>query len=79
MQGFKITNEYSQAFGRLYANTPKAVFAAVAFSFATWACGEESKNDEQTVARFVKEWQLLFENGIVPQHAPIQKGESDGE
>jgi hypothetical protein len=54
-----ITNSYAQAFGRLYAKTPKAVFAAVAFSFAGWACGQEAKTDAEQVQRFVDEWARL--------------------
>lgn len=66
----KKTNEYSRAFGRLYAKTPKSVFAAVAFSFANWASGEEAKSAAENVARFIAEWSLLHENGIVPQAPP---------
>ena len=66
----KRTNEYSQAFGRLYAKTPKAVFAAVAFSYANWACGEESANDQETIGRFIQEWRVLHENGLVSQKPP---------
>lgn len=33
-RGLKIGNEYASEFGRLYAQTPKAVFAAVAISLA---------------------------------------------
>jgi hypothetical protein len=71
----KTNNEYAKAFGRLYAKTPKAVFAAVAFSYASWASGEEAHTGAETVARFVKEWRILHENGIVPQR-PVtgQKG-----
>lgn len=69
-RGTKISNEYAQAFGRLYAKTPKAVFAAVAFSFAHWAAGEESKTVNQTLARFLNEWDVLHENNIVRQAPP---------
>lgn len=69
----KSSNEYAQAFGRLYAKTPKAVFAAVAFSYAHTQCGEdglESSSSEETVRRFLNEWRILNENHIVPQKAP---------
>jgi hypothetical protein len=66
----KIGNEYAQAFGKLYAKTPKAVFAAVAYSYATWACGTEAKTSDEAVARFLSEWRTLQENGIVPQKPP---------
>jgi hypothetical protein len=69
----KSSNEYAQAFERLYAKTPKAVFAAVAFSYANISCGEdghESGSSEETVRRFLNEWRILHENGIVPQKPP---------
>ena len=65
----KSSNEYAQAFGPLYAKTPKAVFAAVAYSFAGWAAGEEAKTNDEQIERFLKEWRILWENGIVPQKA----------
>lgn len=70
MRGMKTGNEYAGALGKLYARTPKAVFAAVAYSFANWACGEEAVNRDEQVARFVAEWQALYDNGIVPQAPP---------
>ncbi len=63
----KKSNEYASAFGRLYAKVPKSVFAAVAFSYASWACGEEASTSAEAVARFVQEWRVLHENGIIPQ------------
>jgi agmatine/peptidylarginine deiminase len=63
----KTFNEYARAFGPLYARIPKAVFAAVAFSFAGWAAGNEAKDTDQQVERFLAEWRVLHENGIVPQ------------
>lgn len=70
MPGLKLSNEYQRAFGKLYAKTPKAVFAAVAYSFANWASGTESRDADENVARFIAEWHLLYENGIVPQKSP---------
>ena len=67
-RGSKITNEYAQSFGRLYANTPKAVFAAVAFSLAF--INTEEKGSDVAVAAFLEEWRILNANGIVPQKAP---------
>jgi len=64
----KSSNEYAQAFGPLYAKIPKAVFAAVAFSFAGWAAGNEAKDTDQQVERFIAEWRTLHDNGIVPQN-----------
>ena len=69
----KSSNEYAQAFGRLYSAIPKSVFAAVAFSYANISCGEdghESDNSNETVRRFLNEWKILHENGIVPQKPP---------
>lgn len=65
----KSSNEYAQAFGPLYDKIPKAVFAAVAYSYAGWAGGEEAKTTEEQVELFLKEWRVLWENGIVPQKA----------
>ena len=69
-RGFKRSNEYQRAFGRLYARTPKAVFAAVALSYANWAGGEEAPTVADAVPRFLHEWQMLYENGIVWQKPP---------
>jgi hypothetical protein len=66
-RGLKIGNEYAAAFGRLYASTPKAVFAAVALSYANCASGEEAKTLDEAVQRFIQEWKTLYENGIIPQ------------
>lgn len=72
-RGVKIGNEYAQGFGRLYEEIPKAVFAAVAYSYAGWACGEEAKANDEIVARFLEEWRILHDNGIVPQKPPQYK------
>lgn len=69
----KITNEYAMAFGRDYSKIPKSVFAAVAFSYATWACGDEAKTNDDAVARFMKEWRTLNDNGIIPQKPPCAR------
>lgn len=66
----KTSNSYVKAFGRLYASTPKAVFAAVAFSYAGWAIGSEAKTNDEQIARFLAEWRTLYDNGIVPQRPP---------
>ena len=70
----KTSNEYARAFGRLYAKTPKAVFAAVAYSFAGWAAGNEAASTEVQIARFIEEWRILHENGIVPQKPAKKAG-----
>lgn len=62
----KLPNDYQRAFGALYAKTPKAVFAAVAYGLF-FNNGDESRD---AVAAFVNEWRILHENGIVPQRPP---------
>lgn len=66
MRGFKITNEYSEAFGKLYASTPKAVFAAVAYSYTS----SGGDNPIQGIENFLQEWRILYENGVVTQKPP---------
>ncbi len=61
-----IQNEYAQRFGRLYADVPKAVFAAVAASY----CSSGGDNMDAMVKLFLEEWETLHENGIVPQPPP---------
>lgn len=62
----KISNEYARCFGRLYAKIPKAVFAAVAYSF-TSSGGDDH---DHGIQRFIEEWRILHENGIVTQKPP---------
>ncbi len=62
--GVKLHNDYAAQFGRLYAKTPKAVFAAVAFSFAMRMAED---NPERALDEFTREWRVLHEQGIVPQ------------
>lgn len=63
--GFKTMNEYARALGAVYEDTPKAVFAAVAFSYAARLTGDTS--EAAAVREFLHEWRILHENGIVPQ------------
>lgn len=62
----KLHNEYAALFGRLYADTPKAVFAAVAASFIT----QGGDFQELAIPGLLSEWDTLHANGIVPQAAP---------
>lgn len=63
----KLSNEYADVLPReVYENTPKAVWAAIAISFAT--CGGD-RLDEATQA-VLREWGILKGNGIVPQDIP---------
>jgi len=71
--GLKLGNEYQQAFGRLYAKTPKSVLAAVVFSWASRdasAAGFTEGASREAVRNFVAEWQCLHDNGIVSQKPP---------
>jgi hypothetical protein len=62
----KSSNEYAAKFGPLYSKIPKAVFAAVAFSYAA------SGGDDMThgVERFLEEWRILCDNGFVERRPP---------
>lgn len=62
----KTSNDYAQAFGRLYDRTPKAVFAAVAMSYAIRVAGAEEPAGT-AIAEFLHEWTVLNQNGIIPQ------------
>ena len=68
-RGVKIGNEYAAVFAKLYERTPKAVFAAVALSFAD-RLKDESIEGDSRVSVFLDEWRILNENGIVPQKPP---------
>lgn len=63
-RGMKTHNEYALAFGRIYDETPKAVFAAIAYSFAMRLNEDQP---EAAIAGFLKEWTILHNQGIVPQ------------
>lgn len=69
MRGMKITNDYSEVLGELYARTPKAVFAAIAISALT-AGGDYL---DEAKERFLAEWVALHAAGIVKQ-PPLMKG-----
>lgn len=63
----KVSNSYARSFDyKLYERIPKAVFAAVAFSF----CSSGGDDMEHGVLRFIEEWIILNENGIVLQTPP---------
>ncbi len=63
------TNEYSDALGDLLDRIPKTVFAAIAFSYAS--CGGD--DFAAGVTNIIREWWILYENGIVPQKPPMPK------
>lgn len=67
----KIVSEYARAFGENYRRIPKAVFAAIAFSFASRG-GDDFEHGAEAA---INEWWVLYENNIVRQKPPIQKTE----
>ena len=62
-RGLKTLNSYQQAFPN-YEKTPKAVIAAIAVSFALL---RSEDNWDKAIERLTDEWQVLHDNGIVPQ------------
>lgn len=71
-RGVKLGNGYIGAYGKLYAETPKAVFAAIALSLAF--IDVEERGFDLAVKQVLNEWRCLYENGIVPQKPPAWKG-----
>ena len=64
---FKLDNEYTKTLpDGVYADIPKAVWAAIAISLAT--CGGDTLDDAARAV--VHEWAILHTNGIVPQQVP---------
>jgi hypothetical protein len=59
-----LGNEYASCLGTLFDRAPKAVLAAIAVSYASV--------DHLPLARInvLREWWLLYDNGIVPQRPP---------
>jgi hypothetical protein len=65
---FKQTNEYMREIeSKLYADTPKAVFAALLVSFLDRLSGGDAHNVNDEI---VEEWNALYLAGIVPQKPP---------
>ena len=66
----KTHNEYASAIVA-YSRMPKAVFAAIAYSFASRiiADGDSPTMIEEAI---LNEWQVLHDNGIIPQPPPRQ-------
>ena len=63
----KLDNEYVKTIpADVYADIPKAVWAAIAISLAT--CGGDTLDDAARAV--VHEWAILHTNGIVPQQVP---------
>ena len=72
----KAQNPYANLLrkGKLFEVCPKAVFAALAVSYASRG-GDFLDNVENKV---LKEWWILYRNQIVPQKPPIPEP-GDGE
>jgi hypothetical protein len=63
----KTLNQYVEAVPRrVYEDTPKAVWAAIAISLAT--CGGDRLDD--ATRALMHEWGILHMNGIIPQAVP---------
>ena len=73
----KLLNEYAKLGGAgFYEDTPKAVWAALACSFAN-RCGDGDLDDLDAIpATLLNEWRALHANGIVPQAPPLSRKES---
>lgn len=62
-------NGYQKALShQLFEQCPKSVFAAIAVSYATLNNGDNLDKAEDSILR---EWWILYRNGIVPQKPPI--------
>jgi hypothetical protein len=69
----KRPNSYQAAIARrLYAETPKAVFAALAASYII-NHHDADAGELNLDAELLDEWRLLYEQGIVPQAPPRRK------
>jgi hypothetical protein len=66
------SNEYADMLHPLYDNIPKTVMAAIAVSFAIQLKGEEDF-EYFIKKRIMEEWEILHQNGIVPQKPPKKK------
>ena len=70
-RGSKLVGDHVRALGAFYGDTPKAVFAAIAFSLAS-----VNGDPEEAQRVMLREWTALYDNGIVPQKPP-QRVEAD--
>lgn len=69
MPGFKLLGDYAAALdSALYADTPKAVFAAVAL--AVPHNGGAAYADLSPEQYIVKEWDTQHRQGLIPQPVP---------
>ncbi len=70
-QTARRTNAYTQRLGLFYRDTPKAVFAALAFAYAAGSNPEQ--DSDLTIASLLAQWQALTDQGVLPQKAPHSK------
>lgn len=63
----KTSNAYADSISyELFSAIPKSVFAAIAISALT--CGGDQLDEATT--KLIEEWNILHQNGIVPQAPP---------
>lgn len=75
MGGYRIRNEYiNQLDYKLYNAIPKAVLGAIAISSLT----EGGDFLEEAQDRLIREWGILYVNGIVPQRPPKRSLKKNG-
>lgn len=67
-----LGNDYAAELGDMLDKAPKSVIAAVAVSMLT----QGGDYIDEARARFLEEWRILHQNGIVPQKPPKQKEKS---
>ena len=75
MPANKLPNEYQMSLG-IYGTCPKAVFAALAVSFARRIFGDD-KSAAEIETELLNEWNTLHQGHIVPQK-PKDAGERRG-
>lgn len=61
----KLSNQYVQSLS-IYTGCPKAIFAALACSFARRIFGDD-KTDAEIETELLNEWNTLYQGNIVPQ------------
>jgi hypothetical protein len=69
----EITNDYAAAFGDMFREIPKEVFAAVAVSLGMRAAGTYGSMP-RGMAHFFAEWAWLHSEGVVIQAPPFKEG-----
>lgn len=63
-------NQYQRLIGEtLYAKTPKAVLGAIVASVYS----DGGDNPEDVPRLLLEEWQILYDEGIVPQKPPKEE------